>query len=89
MNPSLDRIRPELGYIVGNIAIISMRANLIKQDASAEELRQVASWTEEARALAESGATRPWRDPASSAALVAPRQAGPMKREILLDLPRG
>lgn len=40
-NPSLDRIIPELGYIVGNICVISMRANRLKQDATVQELQQL------------------------------------------------
>ena len=35
---TLDRINPELGYVQGNIWIISMRANQIKSDASLHEL---------------------------------------------------
>lgn len=35
---TLDRIIPELGYIKGNIIIISNRANMIKSDCSFEEL---------------------------------------------------
>ncbi len=45
-SPSLDRIIPKLGYIPGNIAVISMRANRIKTDATPEELRKVADWLE-------------------------------------------
>ena len=40
-SPSLDRIKPRLGYIKGNVRVISNRANLLKNDASAEELRRV------------------------------------------------
>jgi hypothetical protein len=40
-SPSLDRIVPELGYVPGNVAVISMRANRIKNDATAEELAAV------------------------------------------------
>lgn len=36
--PSLDRIVPELGYVPGNIKIISNLANMIKSYASKEEL---------------------------------------------------
>lgn len=45
-SPSLDRIIPELGYIKGNIAVISYRANTIKNNATPEELRRVADWLE-------------------------------------------
>ena len=41
---TLDRIRPSLGYVRGNIAVISWRANRIKSDASSMELRAIADW---------------------------------------------
>jgi len=44
---SLDRIDPKGGYVKGNVAIISRRANAIKNDASAEDLRRVAAWLEQ------------------------------------------
>lgn len=37
-SPSLDKIRPELGYVPGNVWIISNRANRIKSDATVQEL---------------------------------------------------
>ena len=37
--PSLDRIQPALGYVVGNVEVISWRANRLKSDASLAELR--------------------------------------------------
>lgn len=37
-SPSLDKIVPELGYVKGNVWIISDRANRIKSDATLEEL---------------------------------------------------
>lgn len=40
--PSIDRIRPELGYVRGNIRVISHRANLLRNRATAEELTLVA-----------------------------------------------
>ncbi len=40
-SPSLDRIRPELGYVKGNVRVISARANLLKNDATVEELTKV------------------------------------------------
>jgi len=43
-SPSLDRIVPQLGYVPGNIVVVSRRANRIKSDASIEELEQVADF---------------------------------------------
>ena len=43
-SPSLDRVRPEEGYVPGNVIVISQRANRIKSDASIQELRDVASF---------------------------------------------
>jgi hypothetical protein len=48
-SPSLDRIKPELGYVRGNVAVISQRANTIKGFASALELFAVAYWLERQR----------------------------------------
>jgi hypothetical protein len=39
--PSLDKIVPALGYVKGNVAVISKRANMIKSNANAEELSLV------------------------------------------------
>lgn len=44
--PSVDRIIPALGYVPGNVVVISYRANRLKCDATASELRQVANWME-------------------------------------------
>ncbi len=35
---SIDRIKPELGYIQGNVRIISHRANTLKSNANSKEL---------------------------------------------------
>jgi len=43
-SPSLDRITPELGYVKGNVVVISYRANRLKSDADPEELERVAAW---------------------------------------------
>ena len=40
-NPSLDRKKPKKGYVKGNCMWISYRANTIKNDASAEELKKI------------------------------------------------
>lgn len=45
-SPSIDRIVPELGYIEGNIIIVSYRANSLRQDATIEELTQVRDFYE-------------------------------------------
>lgn len=44
LSPSLDRIIPERGYVKGNIAVMSDRANSLKNNGSAEEHRKIASW---------------------------------------------
>lgn len=43
---TLDRKVPELGYVPGNVAVISHRANSIKHNASTAEIRAVADWME-------------------------------------------
>lgn len=40
-SPSIDRIIPSLGYVKGNVTVISWRANRIKGDATPEELEKV------------------------------------------------
>lgn len=40
----LDRIDPTLGYIKGNVAWISGRANRIKYNATIEELEKLVGW---------------------------------------------
>ena len=44
--PSVDRLVPKLGYTPENCRVISNRANQIKSNASVEELRSIADWTE-------------------------------------------
>lgn len=40
-SPSLDRIDPTKGYVKGNVWIISQKANVIKNNATHEELKLV------------------------------------------------
>ena len=40
-SPTLDRIKPELGYVKGNIQVLSKRANTLKSNATIEELEKV------------------------------------------------
>lgn len=42
--PSLDRIDPALGYVPGNVVVISRMANAIKHDASFEQIGKVYRW---------------------------------------------
>ena len=46
-SPSLDRITPSKGYIKGNVAWISNRANTMKHNASLKEFQSVCRWYEE------------------------------------------
>lgn len=43
-SPSLDRIDPSLGYVKGNICVISWRANNIKSFGTSEEHRKIADY---------------------------------------------
>ena len=41
---SLDKIDPNKGYIIGNVAVISNKANIIKSNATANDIQKVADW---------------------------------------------
>lgn len=43
-SPSVDRIKPELGYVRGNVVVVSHLANRIKSNASPDQLRAVAEF---------------------------------------------
>jgi hypothetical protein len=45
-SPSLDRVMPPLGYVPGNVLVISNRANRIKNNATIPELRAIADFFE-------------------------------------------
>lgn len=45
-SPSLDRFTPSLGYVKGNVRVISWRANRIKCDATVEEVRALLAYME-------------------------------------------
>lgn len=44
--PSLDRIVPRLGYVQGNVAVVSKRANTLKGDATIEEFEALVRFLE-------------------------------------------
>ncbi|QBQ72838.1 hypothetical protein CRP7_gp45 [Roseobacter phage CRP-7] len=43
-SPSLDKVDPTLGYVKGNVWVISQRANQMKGSANSEELVAFANW---------------------------------------------
>jgi hypothetical protein len=43
-SPTVDRLVPELGYVLGNIRVISHRANALKSNASLQELELVLAY---------------------------------------------
>lgn len=45
-SPTLDRLIPELGYVKGNVTVISFKANRIKNNASINEIRFLLKWLE-------------------------------------------
>lgn len=47
--PTIDRLKPELGYVAGNIIIVSYWANRIKNDATIDELVRIVNFYETAK----------------------------------------
>ena len=43
-SPTIDRIDPTKGYTKENVHVISKRANMLKNDATPEELVQICKW---------------------------------------------
>ena len=48
-SPSLDRVIPELGYVPGNIGVISYQANRYKSNMTIEQIRKLYQYVSEAR----------------------------------------
>ncbi len=47
--PSLDRVDNAKGYVVGNVRVISLRANVLKRDATPDELMALAVYSARAK----------------------------------------
>jgi len=43
-SPSLDKVKPELGYVKGNVQWISALANRMKSNANSYQLKEFAKW---------------------------------------------
>ena len=43
-SPTIDKLNPALGYVIGNVAIVSHLANAVMQDATPTQVMAVASW---------------------------------------------
>jgi hypothetical protein len=46
-SPSLDRIIPKLGYVKGNVKVISFKANSLKRDGSIEDFEKIIEYIKE------------------------------------------
>jgi len=44
LSPSIDRLIPENGYVISNIALLCWKCNVIKSNASLEELNAILLW---------------------------------------------
>jgi hypothetical protein len=56
-SPTLDRIVPSLGYVPGNVIVISWRANRLKSDAVMSELTRIAEFFSARLSASESSAS--------------------------------
>jgi hypothetical protein len=45
--PTLDRIKPELGYVKDNIRVVCWRVNRIRNDATLDELKKLVAFLEQ------------------------------------------
>lgn len=50
-SPSVDRVIPALGYVKGNVNVISLRANRLKSNASIEDLEKVLAYIRKSLSL--------------------------------------
>ena len=45
-SPTLDKVIPELGYVKGNVQVISWRANRLKSNGTLEDFQAITRWLE-------------------------------------------
>jgi len=45
-SPSLDRVNNNLGYVKGNVRVISLKANLLKKNGTLEEFKGIVRYLE-------------------------------------------
>lgn len=45
-SPSVDKVVPMLGYVSGNVQVVSNRANMMKKDATIENIRSLLAYME-------------------------------------------
>jgi hypothetical protein len=48
-SPSFDRVRPDLGYVQGNVALICNWCNTLKRDCTLDELQRMVDWVRSAQ----------------------------------------
>lgn len=68
-SPSLDKIVPALGYVPGNVWVVSWRANVLKSDATVHELKLLVTNLEKRVTPIRPELTIPW-------AITPPAKAG-------------
>lgn len=56
-SPTLDKIRPELGYVEGNVQYLTKRCNLMKGNLNNEEFIEMCSLVLESATTIPSGST--------------------------------
>lgn len=50
LNPSFDRIRNDLSYVIGNVAVICFGCNSLKRDGSIADFEQIIAYMQRAMA---------------------------------------
>lgn len=48
-SPSLDRINPKMGYVKGNVCVVSWRANWLKNNGTKEEFEAIVNYLDKSR----------------------------------------